>query len=79
MMNIIDFSIEHHCARCGRVLTALEAMIDDRWLCHPDDPALPDCYTLASHEMGEPLSRWMDITAAFTAVPDNDEGPSVVA
>lgn len=25
------------------------------WLCHPDDPDLPDCYIITSHEAGDLL------------------------
>ena len=39
-----------NCERCGRHLDRLEGRIGDLNYCHPDDPDLPDCYTLTSHE-----------------------------
>lgn len=38
------------CERCGRHLDRLEGRIGDLDYCHPDDPDLPDCYTITSHE-----------------------------
>ncbi len=38
------------CARCGREFDRLEGRIDERDYCHPDDPTLPDCYTLTCWE-----------------------------
>jgi hypothetical protein len=38
------------CARCGRDMEYVEAAINDRKLCHPDDEALPDCYSIESRE-----------------------------
>lgn len=38
------------CERCGRHLDRLEGRIGDLNYCHPDDPNLPDCYTITSHE-----------------------------
>jgi hypothetical protein len=34
------------CARCGREYQRFEGGIGGEDYCHPDDPNLPDCYTL---------------------------------
>lgn len=37
---------EFPCAHCGRVSDRLEAMVNDRWVCHPDTGM--DCYRLVT-------------------------------
>lgn len=66
--------------RCGRRLGRLEGRIDERTYCHPDDPRLPDCYTIASHEqtLGAPLpapaAELINRASVFTAKQARDPG-----
>lgn len=58
------------CERCGRHLDRLEGRIGDLDYCHPDDPDLPDCYTLTNHEhtFGKVLETPEDFYEYFTLV-----------
>lgn len=53
------------CERCGRHLDRREGRIGDLNYCHPDDPALPDCYTITSHEQtfGRTFETGQDLIA----------------
>lgn len=66
------------CGSCGRTMDSVEAWatIDGRPtpLCHPLDPALPDCYTEQTRDLPESVPRfpvdgagWVDITWMFDA------------